>query len=240
MINFFRRIRKQLADDNKPIKYMRYAIGEILLVVIGILIALSINNWNDVRKEHKKEKEILTNLKKNLITNIEFINEDLLTHKSRIRSSDLVLDAVRNKKAFYDSLAYHIHSAPIFPNPDLSFTAYEPLKSVGFDIISNLELKNEILNLFEVTYASMIRELGIIENQSVMAGQLSFYLENFERSNYKAIPNNYAELVNSQKFINIIVFHKDMHSWGMQLKEPCLIESERIIEMIDEELNKNK
>jgi len=43
MINFFRRIRKKLADDNKPLKYMRYAIGEILLVVVGILIALSIN-----------------------------------------------------------------------------------------------------------------------------------------------------------------------------------------------------
>jgi len=44
MIPIFRKIRKQMADDNKPIKYMRYAIGEIVLVVIGILIALSINN----------------------------------------------------------------------------------------------------------------------------------------------------------------------------------------------------
>ena len=46
MINFFRKIRKKLADDDKPIKYMRYAVGDIVLVVIGILIALSINNWN--------------------------------------------------------------------------------------------------------------------------------------------------------------------------------------------------
>jgi len=43
MINFLRKIRKKLADDNKPLKYMRYAIGEIVLVVVGILIALSIN-----------------------------------------------------------------------------------------------------------------------------------------------------------------------------------------------------
>jgi len=47
MIPFFRRIRKKMADDNKPIKYMRYAIGEIVLVVIGILIALQINNWRN-------------------------------------------------------------------------------------------------------------------------------------------------------------------------------------------------
>ena len=54
MINFFRKIRKQFADDNKPVKYMRYAIGEILLVVIGILIALSINNWNQKRITENK------------------------------------------------------------------------------------------------------------------------------------------------------------------------------------------
>jgi len=55
MINFFRKIRKKLADDNKPLKYMRYAIGEILLVVIGILIALQINNWNTSRLERIEE-----------------------------------------------------------------------------------------------------------------------------------------------------------------------------------------
>jgi len=47
MIPFFRKIRKKLADDNKPMKYARYAIGEIVLVVMGILIALQINNWNE-------------------------------------------------------------------------------------------------------------------------------------------------------------------------------------------------
>jgi len=49
MIPFFRKIRKKMADDNRPLKYMRYAIGEIILVVIGILIALQINNWNQER-----------------------------------------------------------------------------------------------------------------------------------------------------------------------------------------------
>jgi len=67
MIPFFRRIRKQFADDNKPLKYMRYAIGEIVLVVIGILIALSINNWNEDRKDATLEKYYL----KRLISDLE-------------------------------------------------------------------------------------------------------------------------------------------------------------------------
>ena len=56
MITVFRKIRNlpagkagKMADDNRPVKYMRYAIGEILLVVIGILIALQVNNWNEER-----------------------------------------------------------------------------------------------------------------------------------------------------------------------------------------------
>ena len=57
MIKFFRKIRKKMADDNKPIKYLRYAIGEIPLVVIGILIALQINNWNEGRKQEILEYE---------------------------------------------------------------------------------------------------------------------------------------------------------------------------------------
>jgi len=62
MINFFRKIRKKMADDNKPLKYMRYAIGEIVLVVIGILIAVSINSWNEERKSKKVEIEVLKSL----------------------------------------------------------------------------------------------------------------------------------------------------------------------------------
>ncbi len=55
MIPFFRKIRKKMADDNKPLKYMRYAIGEIVLVVIGILIALQINTWNNNYNLPKKK-----------------------------------------------------------------------------------------------------------------------------------------------------------------------------------------
>ena len=54
MIPFFRKIRKKMADDNRPLKYARYAIGEIVLVVIGILIALQVNNWNEQRKIHNE------------------------------------------------------------------------------------------------------------------------------------------------------------------------------------------
>ena len=66
MIKFFRRIRQQLLSENKTGRYFKYAIGEIILVVIGILIALSINNWNEIRKEGSEELKILSEIQSNL------------------------------------------------------------------------------------------------------------------------------------------------------------------------------
>jgi len=66
MIKFFRKIRQRLLTENKFSKYLFYAVGEIILVVIGILIALSINNWN----EDKKNRKLITTYKKSIIENL--------------------------------------------------------------------------------------------------------------------------------------------------------------------------
>ena len=66
MLKFFRKIRQNLLMENKTGKYFKYAIGEIVLVVIGILIALSINNWNENRKDNSTGKQYLRSIKEDL------------------------------------------------------------------------------------------------------------------------------------------------------------------------------
>jgi hypothetical protein len=73
MIKFFRKIRQNLLMDNKTKKYFKYALGEIVLVVIGILIALSINNWNEERKNKIKESVYLEGIKSDLARDIKYI-----------------------------------------------------------------------------------------------------------------------------------------------------------------------
>lgn len=75
MINFFRRIRQQLLSQSKFSKYLLYAIGEIILVVIGILIALQINNWNEGRKNEIRLKSYLVEIQSNLVTDVRQVNE---------------------------------------------------------------------------------------------------------------------------------------------------------------------
>jgi len=96
MINFFRKKRKSLADENKALKYTRYAIGEIVLVVIGILIALSINNWNDQRKDIAKEQQILLSLREEFKQNIKELNFDHQINLSCINAITTLLNFDKN------------------------------------------------------------------------------------------------------------------------------------------------
>ena len=73
-----------MADDNKPLKYMRYAVGEIVLVVIGILIALYINNWNEKRKEVTKFNNQLIKVRDELKENISSFNISINVIKEKI------------------------------------------------------------------------------------------------------------------------------------------------------------
>jgi len=89
MIKFFRKIRQKLLSENKFSKYLIYAIGEIVLVVIGILIALSINNWNENNKTIKSENKALVDLKKEFTVNM---NELSRIQTNRVRNDSLLRD----------------------------------------------------------------------------------------------------------------------------------------------------
>ena len=84
MIKFFRHIRNSLLEENKLSKYLLYAIGEIVLVVIGILIALQINAWNQTKEDIKKEEKFLLEIKENLIEDLQKVDTLLLANKRKL------------------------------------------------------------------------------------------------------------------------------------------------------------
>jgi len=86
MIKFFRNIRRQLLGEGKTGKYLKYAFGEIVLVVVGILIALSINNWNETKKTRDKERVVLKSLNKDFKNNQRQFNEIKFRHISNLQS----------------------------------------------------------------------------------------------------------------------------------------------------------
>ena len=104
MIKFFRKIRQNLLMENKTGKYFKYAIGEIVLVVIGILIALQINNWNEGRKEFNKSKALLEEFKRDLAR--DTVESNYVTGKlaRRINIESWALNKISYDTSQLDSL----------------------------------------------------------------------------------------------------------------------------------------
>ena len=99
MIKFFRKIRQNLLSGGKTGKYLMYAIGEIILVVIGILIAIQINNWNTNRIDRNKEQEILQQLKGEYLDNKEQLQSKIEV-RNRMNSSAFALLEYKNKASY--------------------------------------------------------------------------------------------------------------------------------------------
>jgi hypothetical protein len=117
MIPFFRRIRKQHADDNQVLKYARYAIGEIVLVVIGILIALQINNWNEERKSRIEEIEILKSIKLDFVNVIDECKENNEFRRKILASTNELYAVINNPSHGYSEVQLDSLMAVLFINP---------------------------------------------------------------------------------------------------------------------------
>jgi len=91
MINFFRNIRKQLASENKFQRYLRYAIGEVLLIMLGIFMALQLQNWNEQRKQDALFKVILEQLYNTINDDADYFNQSARMTAQVINGIDLLL-----------------------------------------------------------------------------------------------------------------------------------------------------
>ncbi|WP_411767080.1 DUF6090 family protein [Winogradskyella sp. A3E31] len=149
MIKFFRHIRYKLMNENKTGRYFKYAIGEIILVVIGILIALQINNWNELNKTRHTEVQLLKELKEDL----EETKLDLITDIAKAKKILLITDTLYRKitdenynNPIKISTSYLLETSMLFPK----LSAYEALQSIGITIVSNTQLRKNITDLYQL------------------------------------------------------------------------------------------
>lgn len=151
MFKFFRRTRSKALEESKVIKYLKYAIGEIILVVIGILIALQINNWNEDKKTRKLELSILKEMVENLEADIEDMEINKAYHERGIESANIILSAFENNQAQHDSLNKHYGKVSLIPKYLRSETAYTSMKEKGTRIVKNDSLRLKITSYYEIS-----------------------------------------------------------------------------------------
>ena len=152
MIRFFQHIQKTLMEQNKIGKYLLYAIGEIFLVVIGILIALQVNNWNEQRIQEQIEKGLLFDL----LVDLEETRSDLITDIAKTESmmefTDSLYISMYGGKYFEGQEKVTIPLEFIFTRGSLypKISAYQSIQSVGINIIQNDSLRIMITEFYEL------------------------------------------------------------------------------------------
>ena len=159
MIKFFRKIRYDLMANNLSIKYFKYALGEIVLVVIGILIALSLNNWNENSIRNKLELEALRNLKEDFDFNLSELHRIDSVNTKNIKSCLIILNHTgkRYKEDFI--LDKYLNSAAASPDYVAKNGFLNDLVSSG-----NLGLiKNNALRNLLSSWPTLLDELALRE-----------------------------------------------------------------------------
>tara|TARA_R110002073_G_scaffold139232_2_gene289234 strand:+ start:11447 stop:12145 length:699 start_codon:yes stop_codon:yes gene_type:complete len=227
-----------MIQENKVSKYMLYAIGEIVLVVIGILIALSINNWNENRKLQNEELNLLLEVKSNLeITLNNFRNDTLINTKNilQLRKIEHYIDTDLPYNTELDA-AFGMFGQWQSPYPIT--TAYTTLKTKGLDIISKEYLRNNIVTMYESDFVILHNdydkgEWGITGIANI------FLLKHMRSKNSKqsARPNDFENLKKHVEFSNILGKIIAQREYGLKMYKITMLSIERLIKDLDIELN---
>ena len=220
MINFFRKKRKKMADDNKALKYTRYAIGEIVLVVIGILIALQINTWNEISKQRQIEQEYLFSLKEEFNYNLIALEKAMSINEKNfdnaLKISNLMgpqVPVITEKE--FAKLAMNMTNFEVQYRPNQAVLD-EIISSGKLSVFKNNKLKfalsssNGLLNKvkFQEAEHGVVR-MQIIETMNTLGNAKKMvvdagYGDSFNISESKFQLGN-LQLLQSQKFENELI-----------------------------------
>ena len=185
MFKFFRHIRYTLMETGKTGRYLKYAIGEIILVVIGILIALSINNWNEVRKSKLKSQVYVSKIINDLIKDTLNINELI----SSAKAYNINID---NYFAFFNKGNIPVdHLIDSSRNTMASYLRYVPVNQTFFDMQSsgNSNLLNEGQRSALINLKAEQETLLIIIEKLISQSNI----QTDEKSKYLGYPNDFFE-----------------------------------------------
>ncbi|MTE27855.1 DUF6090 family protein [Winogradskyella ouciana] len=266
MIKFFRHIRQSMINQNRTKKYLLYAIGEIILVVIGILIALQINNWNENKKLRNQEITYLHNLKGDLKTQISMLDVYIDYENIIIDHSNDIIEHFELNGGFddMDSVFPKLNDLTTrwtFSNANT--TLLQMLNSNQINIIQNTELKEELIafnqqiDLFAKN--TNINNTNLVDNLTtdtfVKVGGFASYgnsermvkkFNDFYPFKNKTVNDNELkalaiQIINQPKnkleIINKVSYRNTISSLQKSGNEALRVRTEQILKMINNEID---
>ncbi|MBS2099290.1 DUF6090 family protein [Carboxylicivirga linearis] len=253
-MRFFRIIRQTLLNDNKIRRYLVYAVGEIILVVIGILIALAINNVNQKHKIHKKEQVYLQGLRKEFQTSRIKLVELIKVNRSNLNGAKQIItfigaDSIPSEK----ELSTFLFSTLAF---DIAFNPNNSLLNEMINSGSLKDISSDLLRIHLTTWISTVEDISKQEYDqelqrervmSVLSGDKysirTAYELNGAINNQLGLPRmkkhtSNMGLLSSNEFENkLFLFISSAYATNVNHYQPLLEELDTIIELIDSELD---
>jgi len=250
MIKFFRKIRQKMLTENKFSKYLLYAVGEIILVVIGILIALQINNLNESKKEQNILNASLNSLKLNLQEDIQNLNDQIEYNNTVLNSVDFTFRVISLPEfsdlplsTFSDSI-FHIATEKTFFPTTTTFNSME--SGSHFQWIKNQDLTQAIYSYYAIV--DKISNLTYENNQFVKNHIESFTYKEIEFGSLMPNSNPYSKKRNpelnntsiirgSTVLENALIGRRFRSNGEIGLSKEAILKGKGLISAIDEYQN---
>ena len=225
-------------EKNKTGKYLKYAIGEIVLVVIGILIALSINNWNQTRIEASEELKLLSEIQSNLKQSKKEIKSVLDKNEAYVSKYLTLLNHTEQKLPYSPVLDTAFACIPSWASPYLTYTAYESLKSRGSKLVRNDSLRKQIIKMYENQMTYIMDDWDQSEWRDSESLVRPYYAKHFADNldEITAQPNNYDALLEDAEFNNVLRIVISNRKWGNRTCKNGIANIDTLIEAIENEL----
>ena len=165
MKSLFRSIRMKLLGEGRVGRYLTYAIGEVLLIIVGILIALQINDWNQAREDAVQERQYLERLADDLRADITYFRESQEVHRERKRYIEDITSVLNNPEAtdteLLEAMELWFRKATYYERFQVVNTTFEELSSTGnLDLIANQVLREKIVKLYHGYNATVLNSSG--------------------------------------------------------------------------------
>nr|WP_321222148.1 hypothetical protein [uncultured Psychroserpens sp.] len=239
MIKLFRHVRKSLIEDNKMSKYFKYAIGEIILVIIGILMALQINNWNENRKTKLDLHNSIYAMVNELNENIQFMTTEKNNFQNRVDGLQRILDNSESE----NDLKFILNYFALDLNSKSFSKVFELIKeNKQLQLIDNKDLIKKINQFYEYTLPDM-EEYTSWHDGFVSNNIDPYILENIPIKKNGVEPSVAKQLLTEVKFKNILSYQKIFYEDYIDFNTSNINEAETLknaIESYLEEINYDK
>ena len=219
MLKFFKKIRQNLLSEGKTGKYFKYAIGEIVLVVIGIFIALQLNNWNTNRLLKNEELKLLESLHQEFSQNLDVFDTIYNKHLERKKSIEILMSSEIQDLSI-DSLKVLTRNS----HNNNTFDPYQGIyrsviNSGKIELISNYSLKQTISKFQDILVDYKEEETNtmsfvssnlypfIIENRKLNFN-MEWKLEQFTNEEYIEYKNDVIKMIETDKYENLLIYIK--------------------------------